>query len=78
MTRAIPATDDLLTLIQACLHNSENLLADARLLLDVNFPGESGVQTLRGGSSHWSRRTTRGPDLSPTLALSAVDRSGLP
>jgi AbiV family abortive infection protein len=35
MTRAIPATDDLVTLIQACLQNSEDLLADARLLLNA-------------------------------------------
>jgi AbiV family abortive infection protein len=33
MPRAIPDFDDLLTLVQACLHNAEDMLADARLLI---------------------------------------------
>ncbi|HEV2373717.1 MAG TPA: AbiV family abortive infection protein [Streptosporangiaceae bacterium] len=35
MTRAIPPSEDLVTLIQACLRNAEGLLDDARLLLDA-------------------------------------------
>jgi AbiV family abortive infection protein len=36
MTRPVPSHDDLVTLLQACLDNAGDLLADARLLLDAD------------------------------------------
>jgi AbiV family abortive infection protein len=38
MARPIPATDDLVALIQACLRNAGDLLADARRLLENGRP----------------------------------------
>jgi AbiV family abortive infection protein len=47
MTRAIPPSEDLVTLIQACLRNAEGLLADARLLLNAErVPRAHALATL--------------------------------
>lgn len=35
MTRPVPPRHDLVTLLQACLHNAGDLLTDARLLLEA-------------------------------------------